>query len=233
MERETIEIYCKTYHDIPSVERIKQLSRHQRMKVLFSNEIVHDRESIGDKWKKELKNFLIGIPTRLPEISITRLISVEEIIDHNEFFEEYAKDYGMLAKKLITQLAQQLQVEIIPDDPDELICNLMHIQSTTKIFSMDKWRYFVHGYHCRFKHTITGQEIEVPLRYGNNFGALDPYFFTRYINSTPDYYPLPVAIYEDFHDGVRILEIMEKIGKFEKVEGVFKGCYGSIVKDRD
>ena len=51
-----------------------------------------------------------------------------------------------------------------------------------------------------------GQLIEVPLVFSLEFGDLDPYFFTKYIKSTSDYKPLPVEIYEDYADGVRINE---------------------------
>lgn len=232
MEREIVEIYCETHHDIPTIERINELPRFQKMKVLFGHEIEPDRESIGNKWKSELKDFLIGIHMQLPEINISRLISAEEIVDHYDFFERCAKDYGKLAKKLITQLARYLQVEVIPKDPYANIYNLRLSKHTPENRLMDTWKYFLHGHHCRFKNIHTEQQIEVALLFGQDYGVLDPFSFTKYIMSTPDYNPLPVEIYEDFHDGVRILDIMEKIGKFEKVERILGGSYSPIVKDR-
>jgi hypothetical protein len=233
MERQIIKIYCETESDLPSIDRINELEQNKSMKVVFGDELNHYRESVGNKWKKELTDFVVGVHMKLPEINIWKLISDQDIVDHYEFFEQCAKDYGKLGKKLITQLAGLLKVEINPDDPDEFRNHLFTSKHTTEDFIMGDWRYFPHGYHCQFTHIDTGQQIEVPIHYGTNYGALDPYFFSLFIKSSPAYKPLPTEIYMDFHDGFKILEIMGKMGKFEKIEGVFEGWFAYIVKDRD
>ena len=97
---------------------------------------------------------------------------------------------------------------------------------------VEDWRYFVHGFHCGFENNNTGQVIEVPLVFGLEFGDLDPYFFTRYIKSTPKYNPLPVDIFEDYADGVRINEKMISLGKFERISSNIGNHYGVVVADR-
>lgn len=233
MEREVEEIICDSIQDIPSIDKIKGLSRNKTMKVVFGKGIQRKRESIGNQWKKELNDFQIGIHTQNPEINIARLISDNEIIDHQDFFEKCAKDYRSLAKRLINELAQHLEIEINPDSPLDSFNFLKRREHRPEKNIIENWRYYVHGFHCCFENIKTEQVIEVSLVNGLEFGALDPYFFTGFIKSTPDHKPLPVEIFEDYADGVRILDKMEEIGKFEKVNGIYEGRFDSVVVDRD
>ncbi|MDO6432560.1 hypothetical protein Q4E93_18285 [Flavitalea sp. BT771] len=214
MQRTTEIVNCSTPDSLPSIERISLIPRNIKLKVVFGRHIQNLRESIGNQWKKALPDFFIGIHTVEPEINIAKLISDEEILEHQIFFERCAKDYHSLATKLITDLAIHLKVEINLDRP----------MDTFGIFKMGKqrgvmnpWEYFFHGGHCAFFNTKTNQEIEVSLLSGAEFGALDAYFFTKYILSTVTYSPLPVELYEEYGDGTRILEGMIKLGKFERV----------------
>lgn len=233
MEREVEEIKCDSIQDIPSIDKIKGLSRNKTMKVVFGKGILRKRESIGNQWKKELNDFQVGIHTQNPEINIARLISDKEIVDHQDFFEKCAKDYRDLATRLINKLANQLGIEIDPESPMDSFNFLKRSEHRPQKDKVDNWRYYIHGAHCCFDNIKTGQVIEVSLVNGLEFGALDPYFFTGFIKSTPDYQPLPVAIFEDYADGVRILEKMEEIGKFEKINRTYEGFFDTVVADRE
>jgi hypothetical protein len=233
LERELEEIKCEALQDIPSIDRINGLSRNKTMKVVFGKEVLRKRESIGNQWKRKLNDFQIGIHTQNPEINIARLISDTEIVDHQVFFENCAKDYRYLATKLINKLANQLGIEIDPESPLDGFNYLKKSEYNPQNELVDNWRYFVHGFHCCFENIKTRQVIEVSLVNGLEFGALDPYFFTGFIKSTPDYKPLPVDIFEEYADGVRILEKMEEIGKFEKVNANYEGRFDTVVSDRE
>lgn len=155
----------------------------------------------------------------------------KEIIEHQLFFEQCAKDYGILAKELIFQFVDKFDLELDRKFPMMTLNTLeKELYPTSGI--IDKWYYFFHGTHCRFKNEKTGQCIEVPLRFGLEFGELDPYFFSRYIKSTPAYQPLPVKINNDFEDGRRILNVMLELGRFEIINSNIEGKKGIIVKDR-
>jgi hypothetical protein len=232
LERELEEIKCERIQDIPSIDRIIGLSRNKTMKVLFGKEILRKRESIGNQWKEELSDFQIGIHTQNPEINIARLISDNEIVDHQDFFENCAKDYRDIATRLINKLANHLGIEIDPESPLDSFNHLKSSEHRPQNDLVDNCRYYIHGFHCCFENIKTGQVIEVSLVNGLEFGALDPYFFTRFIKSTPDYKPLPIEIFEDYADGVRILEKMEEIGKFEKIYGNYEGRFDTVVSDR-
>jgi hypothetical protein len=63
----------------------------------------------------------------------------------------------------------------------------------------DSWRYDVHGEHCLFQNTITGQTLEVSLGTEASITNLDPYFCHQFLRSTEPlrhlaaHFPCPFA----------------------------------------
>ena len=223
---------CKTLSDLPDESIINSISRGVRYKVVFSLEINSQREEIGKKWKKEFSNHQISVHTFNPEINIVKLITDFEIEQNQDFFEKCAKDYRKLSEILIRKFAKSNNLEIKSKYPMHTL-NPSGKNGYDQIGMMNDWRYAFHGIHCAFTNQITNQYIEVPLTYGLEFGELDPYFFSKYINSTKDYEPLPIFIYEDYWDGKRILDKMVQLGKFEIINSNMPNTTGIVVKDRN
>jgi hypothetical protein len=86
-----------------------------------------------------------------------------------------------------------------------------------------EWRYNIHGFHCSFVHRKTEQVVEASIVSGQEFGALDPYFFSQYIKSTAAYRPLPLVILEDYEDGQRILTKLLELGMLREVDSEWAG----------
>jgi len=231
MNRTTEIIIIKSVEQIPTLEIIREIPRPKTLKLIFDLSIQNQREKIGESLKNELCGFQVSIHTTEPEINIAKLITDGEIENNQVFFEKCAQDYRKLANELIYKVANILEVTINSKFP-LLTFNpfKMNKKSTGQI---DNWRYYFHGFHCGFENIETGQEIEVPLIFGLEFGDLDPYFFTRFIKSTPKYQPLPIDIYEDYSDGVRINEKMLLLGKFETIPSNVENQFGIVVADRD
>lgn len=228
MERKTEIITINSVDQIPSLEEIRQLPRTKKLRIVFEDSVQSLRESIGQNLKKELDGFLVGIHTINPEINISKLITDKEIEDNQIFFEDCAKDYRELAERLIFYLAKKLKTEINPEFPLSTFNKYK-----TGWRKVDEWKYFVHGYHCLFKNTRTKLEIEVPLVFGLEFGDLDPYFFINYIKKNPQYNPLPVDFFDEYHDGCRINDKMLALGKFERINSNIKDHFGIAVTDRN
>ncbi|MEA5256784.1 hypothetical protein VB264_03240 [Arcicella aquatica] len=230
MNRTTDIISINTFEQIPTLESIRAIPRERTLKLVFENELQIQIEAIGQNLKKELSGFQVAVHTVNPEINIAKLITHQEIEDNQDFFEQCAKDYRQLGEELLFKLVDKLGLKLNKDFPMETFNELkLDKRRTGKV---ENWRYYVHGFHCGFENNKTGQIIEVPLFIGLEFGDLDPYFFTSYIKSTPQYNPLPVEIFEDYADGVVINEKMISLGKFERISSNVGNHNGIVVADR-
>jgi len=230
LNRTTDIITINSVGQIPTLETIRTISRERTLKLIFEKEVQNQREVVGQNLKTELVGFQVGIHTIEPEINIAKLITDKEILDNQDFFEQCAKDYRQLGEELLYKLVDKLDLKLNKDFPMETFNELK--RDKRQIGKLEDWRYFVHGFHCGLENTKTGQIIEVPLVFGQEFGDLDPYFFSKYIKSTPKYRPLPVDIFEDYADGVRINEKMISLGKFEIISSNVGNHYGIVVTDR-
>ncbi len=230
MNRTTDIISISALGQIPALETIRTIPRERTLKLIFDNGLQDQREAIGQNLKKELSDFLVGIHIIEPEINIAKLITEKEIEDNQDFFEQCAKDYKQLGEELLFKLVNTLGLKLNKDFPLETFNEIKRDKKQSG--KVENWRYFVHGFHCGFENNITKQVIEVPLVFGLEFGVLDPCFFTRHIKSTPNYNPLPVEIFEDYADGVRINEKMISLGKFERISSNIRHHYGIVVADR-
>jgi len=228
LERSTNVIVVESEEHIPSIKTIRSIPKDKTLKLLFGASFLNQREKIGKRLEEELPGFKVAIHMVEPEINIAKLITDQEIEEHQSFFEQCAKDYRALGEILIFKLVKKLKVELDKDFPLGTFYDLKMPSG-----HMDEWRYYVHGFHCCFENTMTQQYIEVPLVFSYEFGDLDPYFFIKFIKSTKAYHPLPVDIYIDYADGVRILEKMLSLRKFEKVHSNVGNHFGVVVTDRN
>lgn len=230
MNRTTDIITINSVGQIPTLDTIRSIPRERTIKLVFEKEVQSQREAIGQNLKTELVGFQIGIHTIAAEINIAKLITDKEIEDNQDFFEQCAKDYRQLGEELLYKLVTKLDLKLNKDFPMRTFNELKRDgRSNGKI---EGWNYYVHGFHCGFVNIKTKQEIEVPLVFGQEFGDLDPYFFSKFIKSTPKYRPLTVVIFEDYEDGARINEKMLSLGKFERISSNVGNHYGIVVADR-
>jgi hypothetical protein len=81
------------------------------------------------------------------------------------------------------------------------------------------WRFTFHGLACAFTGRRTGQVVEVRLCFGEEFGALDPYFFARYVQTTPGLERLVGLLGDDYHGPARVLEVLARDGHLRVVSG--------------
>jgi hypothetical protein len=216
--------------DLPSEKTICTVTNEYEVLLEFDVDTESYRQSVGERLKEKLTNHLVRIYLKEPFIKISRLISHEEIEANADFFEQCAKDYRDLATKLIYNLAHHLKITLDKDFP---WLTLNQVKASKQAGVCNNWNYYRHGFHIQFENNVTGQGIEAPIMFGHDFGELDPYFFSEYITSTPKYHPLPVTIYEPFHDGERILTKMLELGKFESIPSNWPNKQGIVVKDKN
>ncbi|MDR6735217.1 DUF6896 domain-containing protein [Sphingobacterium sp. 2149] len=231
MARTTDIIIIKSIDQLPSVDEIKSISRERALKLVFKGNINKQRERIGQYLEHALSGFQVLIHTIDPELNIVKLITDREIEDNQYFFEQCAKDYRKLGEQLVLMLVDKLDLNLNKDFPLDTFNELK--RDHQQIGTVGEWRYFAHGFHCGFQHLTTKQCIEVPLTFGLEFGDLDPYFFMKFILSSPDYNPLPIPLFDEYADGLRIINKMTTLGKFEKIPSNLPGHSGVVVTERE
>lgn len=210
---------------------MQSLERGIEWKIVFGSTIESQREEIGNQWKMDHPDFQIAVHSINPEINIIKLITDQEIESHQNFFEQCAKDYRELAIQLISDFVKKHKVEFDPDYPLNTLCHTNEF-GYQPVGQITGWKYAFHGIHLGLTNIKSGQRIEIPLTYGLEFGQLDPCFFIDFVKSTKEYQPLPVKIYSDYAEGVRILEKMVDLGKFEYVNSNWHDDKGIVVADR-
>lgn len=232
MERitETLSIACAD--EIPDIALLRQTSREKVLHLHFASEAERYREEFGLVLKAQLDEFVVGMHSADPVIRIARLISLEEINRHQDFFEHCAKEYRKLATELIFALAEQLNVEMAENNP--LVTFAPFKCNRKRKGKMGKWQYCFHGFHCTFENKKTEQNIEVPSPTAL-LSAIWTRIFFRIYQIDPAWQPLPVAIYDDYHDGSRIIQQLLALGKLQKSlhrSHNTRGCCGRSVQCR-
>jgi hypothetical protein len=74
------------------------------------------------------------------------------------------------------------------------------------------WRYGFHGHQGGFSKGEAGQRVEVELGFPVEFGVLDLCFFSYFVATTPGLGAVAAVSYDDFHDPLPALGIMERPG---------------------
>ncbi|MDF2850758.1 MAG: hypothetical protein K0S31_1443 [Sphingobacterium multivorum] len=231
MDRTTDIITIKSFDQIPTVDEIKSISREIALKIIFEGKTNKQREQAGQYLEHALSGFQVLPHTVEPELNIVKLITDQEIEDQQDFFEQCAKDFRKLGEQLVFLLVDKLELNLNKDFPLDTFNELK--RDDRQIGTVTEWRYFIHGFHCGFQHLTTGQCIEVPLAFGLEFGDLDPYFFMKFILSSPGYRPLPIPLFVEYADGLRIINKMTALGKFEEIPSTVPGHTGTVVADRE
>jgi hypothetical protein len=232
MERTTQVLPMESLDQVFNMKAFLATPRSIQLQLVFAESLQQERAFVGAFLQQHLAGFTVGIHLNEPEITISKLITDQEVADNQLFFEQCAKDYRALAITLMGALSKKLGIELDPDFPGRTL-NPLKRDRTRGQGTIGEWRYYLHGFDCGFKNQKTKQCIEASLIYGAEYGVLDPYFFSKYIKSSPQYYPLPVAIYEDYEDGQQIITKMLALGKFELINSNIPGTFTAVVTDRE
>jgi hypothetical protein len=172
---------------------------------------------IGPVRDGDLIRLVAELKTLLPTHSVFESgefhVTVFPVISHDDVtliadeLLEAAAAFRRTATRLCMQLAGDLHLS-----PDSLI----QARGTSGRLD-DEWAYQFHGVECCFTSAITGQVVDVRLRFGDEFGVLDPWFFHRFLSTTQKYSSLATKLPDGFHDTARALELLERSGGLIRV----------------
>ncbi|MDR2275518.1 MAG: hypothetical protein LBF27_31725, partial [Sphingobacterium sp.] len=101
MDRTTHIITIRSIDQIPTVDEIKSIPREMALKLIFKGKMNKQREQVGEYLEHALSGFQVLTHTVEPELNIVKLITDQEIEDHQDFFEQCAKDYRKLGEQLV------------------------------------------------------------------------------------------------------------------------------------
>jgi hypothetical protein len=130
----------------------------------------------------ECSVFESGGDSKADWLTIMPVIDAEAVRKHEQEIRQAADTYVETCSSLVVQLAS----ENLPPE----------------------WAADVHGLHCRFENSTTGQVVEAPLTGATAPENLDPYFFAQFVKSTPSCTAVAQLIKDDFHDARRMLRVI-------------------------
>lgn len=166
----------------------------------------------------EMSRLVAGLKAALPtcsvftsgefQVTVFPVIRPEHVAQIADQLLEAARAFRSIARQLCTRLAHALDLS-----PESLV------DSPRTSGQLDpEWRYHFHGLECCFTSVITGQELDVKLSFGSEFGVLDPWFFHRFLSTTLEYTRLAASLPDGFLDTARALDVLESTGHLIRVE---------------
>ena len=130
--------------------------------------------------------------------------------------------FGVLAKQLIAKLIAET------DQPEKLEIakgQYYEIQNADLLNGgetlSDNWYFDVHGEHCLFRNAITSQTLEVYLGNEESIANLDPAFFYRFLQTTPNFKNLAECLGHPFNGTLNVFVELEDQGLLKHVGGIY------------
>jgi hypothetical protein len=216
---EPLRITCNSIAEIPSVIKLRQLATPKQHIVLqFPLEVVgkdFDKLSIIEALTPQLLDYSVfdsGQRNNKTFITIMKVLDEETILENAEVFTQAIDRYLNLADELLYKLAQKHGINI-----GELENFRLSEKFTDSTGNLDEhWTYFFHGLECRFQNTTTKQKVDIKLRRASKqYTRVDPFFFGEYVHSSAQEQKAASLIKHNFHDSLRILEVLSENGYLE------------------
>jgi hypothetical protein len=159
--------------------------------------------------KRQVGQIIRGVS----HITLLRVISRSVVLANVDAIVEAARLFRVVATDLMERLARKLGAPTSQFSDDPMFWRIYGQQGRLD----EQWDYFFHGYECGFRNRRTGQDVEVRLGFPGEFGALDPYFFAKFVRSTPEVETVANLFPDSFHDPCCALEILHEVGHLQIV----------------
>ncbi|WP_145150065.1 DUF6896 domain-containing protein [Paenibacillus xylanexedens] len=128
-------------------------------------------------------------------------------------------------QRIARQLIDQLILETDQPDRMEILAGAYDMLTNADVIHggeelTGNWFFDVHGEHCIFQNTETGQTLEVSLSSPEDVGNMDPYFFYNFIKTTPELAYLTAYFENPFKDMLDFFERLQAQHVLIHVHGV-------------
>lgn len=230
-------IRCDDPDALPSADELARLVTRDRHAVLVfatptdAERAAFDTAAIIERLRPKLTDDVVTFDSggRRGErwVTLKRVIPTGVVVEHEEAICAAARAFRATAARLMHALAGVIGLGVEAFD-DLLIRTTLGDRDGGDVDAV--WAYSFHGMECRFTNQLTGQDVEVELGFGGGeFGVLDPYFFHRFVSTTPAFAPVAALFRDAFHDPLRALEVLERRGRFRRVVRPLTGEDGLVV----
>lgn len=197
---------------VPRGEHLRKKIVRGRHLVLHFPKLLNESSlaALLNKLREELPEnyevFDAGTMRDSKRVTVMEVISKEEVSSLAPLLLTAARSFRADADLLAHQLAELNGVPV-----SELFAQGKNITIFPK-----GWEVCRHGIHDCFTHQLTGQQVEVCVVFGTEFGVLDPYFFYQYMATTQGI-GAPKQLVEPYHDTRRALEFLEANGSLKRI----------------
>ena len=221
---EPIRKYYASPFFLPPVEKLTGLVERERHLVLsFPSWMPRSRkENLVDKLKNKMpENYSVfdaGGRKYWSYITIKQVISEPDIGSIIPEITLAAKEFRKQSDWLARKIAE---LNCVP------ITELWDRSDDIEVFPRG-WKCYHHGQHFCCENLDSGQVVEVPIWYGEEFGILDPYFFAQFIDTTESL-NMPLGITDWYHDMSRVMDVMLEMGLLKQITGTRFDVSGIVI----
>jgi hypothetical protein len=217
---EPIRRVCRSIADLPTLPAIRQLVDDDHHLVLRID------QSDGSGFDERL--VIDWLAPQLPDctvfdsgggVTFKKVIAQEDVLANADAIVAAAVQFRRTAADLMDRLSKRLCI------PLEAFYSLEYRPLLSRGWFRDRWigrldsrwRYGFHGHQCGFRNASTGQDVEVELGFRGEFGVLDPFFFARFVATTPGLESVAALFKDGFHDPLRALEVLEQQRRLTRI----------------
>lgn len=221
---------CRSVADLPSAPEIRQLVDDDHHLVLRV-----DPPLDGTGFDERL--VIDWLAPRLPDytvfdsgggVTIKRVIAEEDVLAEADAIVAAAVQFRRTASGLMDRLSKKLDI------PLGAFYGLEYRPLLRRGWFRDewrgrldsRWRYAFHGHQCGFRDRATGQDVEVEMGFRDEFGVLDPFFFARFVTTTPGLEGVATLFRDSYHDPLRALLVLERQGRLRRITDQATGRRG-------
>ena len=219
--------WCRNARDLPAPAQLQAaIFTHHAGVLLFPQKLSADEKArCEQRIRAALPDAVIGnfiFYWGYDRVNFQRVLTREAILENSAELVQSAREFRALASELGAQLAAKVGIGAA-----QLSACGQYLPPVLKIEQSgilnDNWNYFFHGFQCRFVDRASGQVADIEFGFGEEFGALDPWFWYQFLETTPRYAHLASWLALGYADARRMFDVLIEAGLLVEIQGEIVG----------
>ena len=200
-----------------SIDELKVLlSKSDKNRLFFEFESGEVDDSYRTYLQKQLANYHVFNQRWQPQLWITPAIETTKLLERIDEVYEAAISFRNDAIRLMQLLGKKYDRNVF--EVGEIFEIRRESQKNELRGNVDEeWNFWFHGSECQFENHKTGQIVETVITNGTEYGALDSFFFQRYLLTTPKFKNLGVFFNQDMASVTKALNLLEDAGRLIRI----------------